>query len=207
MVYVDEVELGVDVEIAVGRPDPTDTYPYTGENSVLGTHVARGGNPGFSIGDSGTGNAASDWESYTYPDDTPGAGRAGGGARTAGSVIGDHVKTFVPGAGYYLSQVPGADADLFPASNDGAVEYGRGGWYEAETLPNSGQGGRGSATSVEGAAGVVILRYLATQTADAPTLPETGREAPVAALAGFAGLAAPGATLIGLGRRRRTTTN
>lgn len=133
---------------------------------------------------------------------------AGGGAKSAAVLIpGDYPEEVRPGEGYLLSEIPGVDSKLFPASLNAGVEYGRGGVYNEIPAAHTGQGGPGrNDTSNLGSAGVVILRYAATPSAAKPELAATGSEAPVAAFAGFAALIAAGAALIGVSRRPRATT-
>ncbi|WP_167051617.1 hypothetical protein [Salinibacterium sp. ZJ77] len=202
--YIDDVALGVDHEVVVGAGGEWDTASEDGQSTSLGSDAAQGATDTVS----GAGNSGSDMVYDVQPSE-PEFKSAGGGARTAG--VADHdTDVLTVGAGYFLSQIPGVDSELFPASADGGTEYGRGGVWTLASVPSSGQGAPATFDNPDGMDGVVILRYAATEdeAAVAPALAETGAEVPAAAFVGFAGIAALGLGLMAFARRaRRTAAN
>ncbi len=205
VVYIDDVELGVDHEVIVGAGGlyngDQDLGLDLGQPTSLGAVSAAGAE----WETSGTGNFDA-WGGYSSAAGEPDYTIAGGGARTAANWD-SSAGLLTVGAGYFLSQIPGVDPELFPSSADGTTEYGRGGIWNLATVPNSGQGAPGILEIEDGAAGVVLLRYAAAEdeAAAAPALAETGAEVPAAAFAGFAGVTALGLGLMAFARRARRT--
>lgn len=172
VVYVDEVDLGVDIAVTVGQP--VDAVWAESESTTFGATTAYGGNrddvrgrSGTRLDESGIGHHAFDG----LGPDTYGELTVGGGAKSAGSLASaDYPREAIVGEGYLLSELPGVDAKLFPASLDGGVEYGRGGTYAEIPAANTGQGGPGRVdaptTGSAGAALIGVSRRPRATTAD-----------------------------------------
>ncbi|MEO5535371.1 MAG: hypothetical protein ABIR17_09605 [Pseudolysinimonas sp.] len=192
VVYIDSVTLGADLVVVVGLGGVGGDGSATGgDDTSLDATIAHGGGWG------GSANPCSgaDWNLYF-----------GDGSQTLAQESPD----CVPGVGYALSEIPTADATLFPPAADGTDVYGNGG-NAAEVTgvpganPVAGTGGDVSADGAgNGSAGLVILRFAPAPPATGPSLAATGSELALpAATLGATALAA-GILLMVL-RRRRTT--
>lgn len=206
VVYVDAVSLDTPLtaDIGAGGLAGDDvTAPTDGEDTTLGSSVARGG-----------------FAPTPYPDSDTAwlAGYSGNGnepsAMAAGGAAGDAANWDDPGPGYSLSTIPGVDPALFPASANGSVSYGLGGLGIMDdatvatppVVPNSGAGGNAfwnrstepeSRDSVAGSDGVIIIRY------EAAALASTGTDATAAIVFGAAAAALGGGLVAASSRMRR----
>jgi hypothetical protein len=146
VVYIDAVEFSAPLAVSVGTGGYANDRGTATETTV-GDATARPGDGVFS------GN-----ENYN-PTSAPCINReSGAGAGAAGNGDGDTV-----GPGYLLSEFPGVDTALFPAT-DGEAIFAQGGDACLPALPttvaNSGNGGATTfAAANDGSDGIVIFRY------------------------------------------------
>lgn len=204
VIYVDAVTLDTPLtaDIGAGGLAGDDvTAPTDGEDTTLGSSVARGG-----------------FAATLDPDDDWLAGYSGNGNEpdelAGGGAAGDATDYDEPGPGYSLSTIPGVNPALFPASANGSISYGLGGLgvFEPGTTaplpvaPNSGAGGNAFmnwddepafGASVAGSDGVIIIRY------EAATLASTGTDATAAIVFGAAAAALGGGLVAASSRMRR----
>jgi hypothetical protein len=200
VVYVDSIPLGAPLAITIGAAGESDTTaggtPTSGGDTIVGTDGAVGA--AFAPVGASCSPAANIILIF------------GNGAQTDGSV--DGTGACVPGVGYALSQLAGVDPALFPAAADGTAVYGDGGIPSetgATAAVDAGDGGSvdttGAAHHFDGAAGLVILRFVpaAPVAPTAPSLAATGSAVPWFSPAGSVAAILAGAVLLIATRRRR----
>lgn len=243
VVYVDEVALDTEIAVEIGEggaaggvEDTVFSTPNApggdGGDTVFGSVTAAGGIGGDGYdhyGTSGSGNEG-DYE-FEEHEELDWEFLLAGGGGAAGDADGAD-----GGPGYLPSELPDADPELFPASADSA-EYGVGGSGARGTdapaaAANSGSGGSAATDivdpegsffdlenfaydSADGADGVVIVRFAATEVAEEEEAQEeedeelapTGVDAAGALAAGAVAAAAGAALTAVVGSRRRRTAN
>lgn len=198
--YVDSVDVESPVAVTIGSGG---TGTLQGSNATNGgdTDVnsdrARGGIAGAYTQGGASGNGNLGHQSFG---DSPGGGASGAATEFEG------------GPGYLLSEIPGVDPVLFPASANPLTAFGQGGASAIESGPvgSGAGGGYNNGVPFDGASGSVIFRFGAV----APTeledeeLAETGANtsAVAAGLLGL-GLVATGAALLARPGRIRTRSS
>jgi hypothetical protein len=182
--YVDNVALtGKPIVVTIGAGGDVGG---DGEQTFVGTDRAgkglRGGElVGGTSGSTNPGNERSGTSPYNWA--------AGGGAQTA-AIAGSSAG----GLGYLFSEIPGIDADLWPAASNLATAVGTGGAGYQLTPATQNYGDGGSVLGEEsGKSGVVIFRFAAMP--DVTPTPDVTPAPPAAEIANT-GVATTGGLLL-----------
>jgi hypothetical protein len=209
VVYIDAVEFSAPLSVSVGTGGYANDRGTAGETTV-GDATARPGDGVFS----GNENYNPILLSCVDPTSDLSFRESGAGAGAAGNADEN-----IGGAGYLLSEFPGVDTALFPAT-DGEAIFAEGGDGCALDLPtivaNSGNGGTSTYNNAaDGADGIVIFRYATVtegageeaQSGVAPAATVLAATGPSASSAWTTGVAsalfAAGAALLVMVRRSR----
>lgn len=153
VLYTEAIALTGSSDVVVGAGGTSVSVPPTsGEPSSIGSSAQASGGGGsprnlFIGGTSGNGNVGFALTS---------GGGGGGGARTAATSSG-------VGTGYKLSEIPGVDSSLWPASSDVAIDstVGMGGLgnVASPAIVDPPYGFGGGLGRLDGYSGVVIVRF------------------------------------------------